>query len=41
MGRHATLDIGYAHFMPGNFVTNTADDADDSDFFYVTLITRF
>ena len=39
--RRLGLDMGYAHFMPGNFVRNTVDSADDSDFFYVQLTWRF
>jgi len=41
ISRHAGLDIGYAHFIPGSFVSRTATDADDSDFFYVQMTTRF
>jgi hypothetical protein len=38
--RYVALEIGYAHFMPGNFVSGAAWDADDSDFFYVQLTAR-
>ncbi|MCB9849508.1 MAG: alginate export family protein [Phycisphaerales bacterium] len=33
----ALLDIGYAHFFPGDVPRNTSADADDSDFFYVAM----
>lgn len=37
LNEHAQLDIGYAYFMPGDFVRNASEDADDSDFLYVEL----
>lgn len=40
LARHVGLEIGYAHFMPGNFVTNTEPGADDSDFFYIQATLR-
>jgi hypothetical protein len=39
--RHWSLDVGYSHFMPGTFVTNTSSPADDSDFFYIQTTLRF
>jgi len=35
--RHTTLDIGYAHFMPGTFTRSAGDDISDSDFFFVQM----
>ena len=35
------LDVGYVYFMPGDFVSNTAAAADDSDFLYVQVTWRF
>ncbi len=39
--RHAAIDFGYAHFMPGSFVSDTTADADDSDFIYLQMTMRF
>lgn len=38
--RHLELDVGYSHFMPGAFASNTGPFADDSDFFYVGTVLR-
>ncbi len=40
MGRHLAIQVGYAHFVPGTFVTRTAQPADDSDSLYVQLTLR-
>ena len=39
--RRTQIEVGYNYFIPGGFVRETADDADDSDFFYVQLTWRF
>lgn len=38
---HLSLDMGYAYFIPGDFVRNAIDSCDDSDFFYVQLTSSF
>ena len=38
--RHLGLDAGCAYFMPGEFVDNTARDANNSCFFYLQLTLR-
>lgn len=38
--KQAELEIGYAYFLPGDFVENTGP-ADDSDFLYVMLTWTF
>jgi len=37
LARRAALEVGYAHFMPGDFVTRTASNVDDTDFFYMQV----
>lgn len=37
---HLTIEIGYAHFLPGAFVRNTGDSP-DSDRLYIQTILRF
>ncbi len=34
------IEVGYSHFVPGNFTHNTGP-AQDSDFFYVSTIVQF
>lgn len=41
INRNAGVMVGYAHFMPGTFVTRALPNADDSDFFYVAMTVRF
>ena len=36
---HVDVTLGYAYFLPGNFVRNTGR-SDDTDFFYVEVSTR-
>ncbi|HNO79563.1 MAG TPA: alginate export family protein [Phycisphaerae bacterium] len=38
---NANLDLGYAYFMPADFVQNATDTTDDSDFFYVQMVWTF
>lgn len=40
LSSRADIEVGYAHFMPGNFAEQTGD-ADDSDLFYVQMTVRF
>lgn len=41
LSRRTEFDMGYSHFVPGNFVRNTGEAGSDSDFFYVQMILRF
>lgn len=40
LSEQLSLEIGYAHFMPGTFVEKTGNP-DDSDLFYVQTVLRF
>jgi len=38
---HFNLHVGYAYFIPGDFVQRAANNSDDSDFFYVQFTSTF
>ena len=37
---HWSLEIGYAHFFPGDFVKDVSGSREDSDFFYVSTVLK-
>ena len=41
VGRHLGLTLGYAWFVPGSFVRNAADEANQSHFVYFQFLIRF
>ena len=41
LGRHVGITLGYAYFHPGEFVRNTTEEANASNFVYVAFLVRF
>ena len=38
---HSRLEVGYGHFFPGEFMTETAGGATDSDWVYTAIVLTF